>query len=91
MSLRDIKEIYYLIKYRIDNGLELDSSVCKDFETKTKHTNFLFLNGIDLVYEFFNFENKMNNNILSKSIKFFGKKRIINNFLTKVADKGIII
>ena len=40
---------------------------------------------------YFNFENKMNNNILSKSIKFFGKKRIINNFLTKFADKGIII
>ena len=34
MSLRDIKEILGLIDFRMKNGLELDSSICSDFEKK---------------------------------------------------------
>ena len=91
MSIRDIKEIYTLVKLKIDNGLDLDKSILSDFENITRHKNFLFSNGIDFIYEIFNFENKINNNIFSRSIKFFGNNKIVNKFFTKYADNGIII
>ena len=34
---------------------------------------------------------RIKNNILSKSVKFLGKNRMINQFFTKVADNGLII
>ena len=42
MSLRDIKEILGLIDFRMKNGLELDSSICSDFEKKRKIKNYLY-------------------------------------------------
>ena len=91
MSIRDINLLLDLIKFRIDHGLELDASICRDFEKKIKHKNYLFSTGIDLVYEFFNFESKFNNPFLSKSVQFFGKNEYANKFLTKLADNGIVI
>ena len=91
MSLRDIKDLYELIKFRLDHGLELDSSICLDFENKTKHKNFLFSSGIDLVYEFFNFERKINNPILSKSLKIIGKNNFLNKTFEKIANNGLNI
>ena len=70
MSIRDIKEIIKLIEFKIDHGLDLDNSICKDFENKTRHRNYIFSNGIDFIYEYFNYENKINNNILSKTVKY---------------------
>ena len=89
MSLRDIKLLINLIKFRLDHGLDLDSSICIDFEKRIKHKNYLFSTGIDFVYEFFNFESKINNSILSKSLKYFGKNQYANKFFTKLADNGI--
>ena len=91
MILRDIKEIKNLIKLKKNNGLDLDSSICIEFEKKMKNKNYLFSNGIDFVYEFFNFENKLNNNILSKSVKYFGKNKNINKIFIKIADNGIVL
>jgi len=91
MSVRDIKEIHELIKFKIDNGLDLDESILSDFENVMRHKNFLFSNGVDFIYEIFNFENKIDNNILSRSIKFFGNNKIVNKFFTKYADNGIVI
>ncbi len=91
MSIRDIKEILKIINLRLENGLDLDSSICLDFEKKMKHKNYIFSNGIDFIYEFFNFETKINNSILSKSVKFLGKNRAINSLFTKFADSGINI
>ncbi len=91
MSLRDIKEILNLIKSRINNGLDLDNSVCADFEKKTRHKNYIFSQGIDFVYEFFKFETKIQNNFLSKSLKSLGKNKTFNKLFTKFADNGIII
>ena len=73
------------------HGLELDSSICREFEKKMKHKNFLFSNGIDFIYEIFNIESKINKDIISKSAKALGKNKYINSFFTKVADTGIII
>ena len=56
-----------------------------------KHKNFIFSNSIDFIYEYFNFENKIKNNILSKTVKYLGKNYRINKYFTKIADSGLII
>ena len=61
-------------------GLELDSSICTEFEKKTK-LHYLFSTGVDLVYEFFNLESKVDNKIISKSLQFLGKINMQINFL----------
>jgi len=89
MSLRDIKDLSKIIKFKLDHGLDLDESVCLDFENKTKHKNFLFSKGIDFVYEFFNLERKINNPILSKSLKIIGKNKFLNKSFEKIANNGL--
>ena len=91
MSIRDIKEIIKLIEFKIDHGLDLDNSIGKDFERKTKHKNYIFSNGIDFIYEYFNYENKINNSILSKTVKYIGRSKVVNKYFKKLADHGINI
>ena len=91
MSLRDIKKLLELIKSKKENGLDLDSSICSSFEKKTKHINYLFSNGIDLIHETFKFESKINTNILSKSLKLINKNKNFGKLFTKLADDGIVI
>ena len=91
MTIRDIKELQRLIKFKKDHGLDLDNSICKDFEKNTKNKNFLFSSGIDFIYEFFNLENKLKDNNLSKLVRFIGRNKTTNRFFTKLADNGIII
>ena len=91
MSLRDIKKLLELIKSKKENGLDLDSSICSTFEKKTKHINYLFSNGIDLIHETFKFESKINTNILSKSLKLMNKNKNFGKLFTKLADDGMVI
>ena len=56
-----------------------------------KSKNFVFSEGINFIYEYFNFENKIRNNILSKTVKYLGKNYTINKYFTKIADSGLII
>ena len=91
MTIRDIKEISQLILFKQENGLDLDTSICSDFEKNTKSKNYLFSNGVDFIYEIFNFQNKIDNSSISRSIKFLGKNKIINKFFINFADRGIVI
>ena len=91
MTVRDIQDLILIIKKRINLGLDLDNSICLDFEKYNKHQNYLFSKGVDFIYEFFNLESKTKNHLFSKSIKTLGKNKVINKFLIKVADTGIII
>ena len=91
MSIRDVKLLMELIQYRLNLGLELDLSICKDFQERIKHKNFFFSNSIDFIYEFFNFESKVNTKILSQSVKFLGENKYMNKFFSKFADRGMII
>lgn len=91
MTLRDIKTLSQIIQKKIDVGLTLDSSVCSEFEKKVKHKNFIFSNGIDLIYEIFNFDRKIDSKNLGTFLKFLNKNKNINNLLTNFADKGINI
>ena len=88
MTIRDIQELTNIIISKIELGLSLDASVNSEFEKKTKSRNVIFSNGIDLIHEFFNLDNKINKNVLSKSVKFFGKNSFINKSLIKMADNG---
>jgi 2-octaprenyl-6-methoxyphenol hydroxylase len=88
MTLRDIKIILNIIKKKRELGLPIDYSVNKEFEQTIKHKNFIFSNGVDFIYEFFNFESKLKSNSLSKSIQFIGKNPTLNKFFTNIADQG---
>ena len=89
MTIRDIKILLEIIQNKIDLGLPLNSSVNQEFQNKTKHKNFIFSNGIDFIYEFFNYEGKIKNNFLLNSLKYIGNKNYINNVLKKIADNGL--
>ncbi len=91
MIIRDIREILRLIEYKKEHGLDLDNSICIDFEKNIKNKNFLFSSGIDLIYEFFNIESKTKYKTLSKSVKFLNKNKFLNNFFKKFADSGMTI
>jgi len=86
MTLRDIKTLSKIISNRIDLGLELNYSIYEDFEKNTKHFNFVFSSGIDLIHEFFKFNNKYS----TKLLKIAGKNKIFNKILSKYADKGLV-
>ena len=89
MTIRDINLLIKIIKNKTDLGLPLDISVNSEFEKKIKHKNYIFSSGIDFVQEFFDFERKFNNNILSKSVKLLGRNPSINKIFTQIADRGI--
>ena len=89
MTIRDIKIILEIIQNKIDLGLQLNSSVNQEFQNNIKHRNFIFSNGIDFIYEFFNYESKVKNNFLLNSLKYIGGKNSINSMLKKLADTGL--
>ena len=89
MTVRDIKVLLNIIKNKLDLGLQLDSTINKEFEKNLKYKNFIFSNGVDLIHEFFNFERKTKNSVLSKSIQMIGKNSSANKVFIKIADKGI--
>mgnify|MGYP001216448541 FL=1 len=89
MSLRDIRCLSNLIDDHLNLGLTLDKTICFKFESEIKDKNFIFSTGIDWIYEFFNFESKMKNELLSKSLNILGKNKIFNSFFKKFADTGL--
>ena len=90
MSLRDIKCLSQLIDEKTDLGLDLDTTICHEFEKKMKDKNFIFSVGLDWIYEIFNIESKTKNEVLIKSINFLGKNKFLNSFFKKYADEGFI-
>ena len=90
MTLRDIKILSEVIQRKLNLGLPLDESVNDEFEKKSKHINFIFSNGIDFIYEFFNFERKTKSKIFSKAVKFLGKNSSLNKRFIKIADNGFL-
>ena len=90
MTLRDIKLLSELISEKTNLGLAVDSSICSEFQKNSKDKNYIFSTGIDLIYELFNIESKINSNFLSKSINFVGKNKMMNSLLQKFADYGLM-
>lgn len=91
MTLRDIKILSDLIDEKIDLGLPLDSSILKEFESKTKHLNYIFSSGINFIHEFFKFDNKYGNNYSKEILKYLGKNNLFNKYISKFADQGLAL
>ncbi len=89
MTIRDIIILTNIVKEKISLGLNLDKSVNIEFEKKLKHKNYIFTNGIDFIYEFFNVERKIKSNILTKSVQKFGNYYSFNKIFKSIADRGI--
>ena len=91
MTIRDIKILSEIIDNKIDLGIQLDALILDEFEKKTKHLNFIFSNGIDFIYELFNFDKKTKDQKLNKILKIFGKNKSLIKTLIKFADSGLNI
>ena len=89
MTLRDIKELSKLIDQKLSLGLDIDSFLLKEFEEKVKHTNYFYSKGIDLIHNYFMFDNNMNN-ILSKPIfNLLNKNKNFKKYAYRFANEGI--
>ena len=89
MSLRDINCLSNIINKKIQSGLSLDNSIFDEFEKKSKYKNFLFANGIDFIYEFFNFEKKIPLKISKRIFKTLNQSTLIKNLSMRLADEGL--
>ena len=78
-----------IIQKKIDLGIQLDSSILFDFEKETKNKNFLFSNGVDLIYEIFNFDKEKTSKTFNKILKKIGKNKNLTNYFITLADKGL--
>ena len=88
MTIRDIKILLKIIKNKVELGLPIDQSVNADFEKKTKSKNYLFSKGIDMIYELFNLQGKLNNKFINQTISYMGKNRNLNKTFKMIADTG---
>ncbi len=91
MTLRDIKILNKLIDDKISCGLEINESLLTDFKNKIQHFNIIFVTGINLIYEFFALDNKLNSKISKNIFKLLNKNKIFKEYSTIFADKGINI
>ena len=91
MTLRDIQVFLTLLRDRESLGLPIDYSICKQFENKTKHLNFIFSLGNDFIYEFFNYGNFFQKPFSKKVFNYLNNNRLFNKLAIKYADKGLMI
>ena len=91
MTLRDIKNLSLLIDEKLDLGLELDDTILHQFQKKTKHLNYIFGFGIDFIYEFFNLDGKLQNNLSKNIFPLLNKKNFLNKYAINFGDSGIKI
>ena len=89
MTLRDMKILSDLIDSKIDLGLPLDQSLLKEFESRTKHLNYLYVSSIDFINEFFKLDNKFKNTYSKKLFNFLDNNTLFKNYSIILADKGL--
>ena len=91
MTIRDIIDLSNIIDEKLELGLELNSSIFEEFEKKTKHRNFIFSQGIDFIFNFFDQERKSKRKFISQSLKYLGKNKYFNKIFSKLADEGLLL
>ena len=89
MSIRDIKEFLKIIDYKIKLGLPIDQSVCVEFQNNVKSKNFVFSEGINFIYEYFNSENKIGDDLIDSTARLIGQNKILNKYFKNIADMGL--
>jgi len=91
MSLRDIRVLLNLIKYRESLGLPIDCSIFEQFENKTKYLNFIFSSGNDFIYEFFNYDNSHLRPFSKKIFNYLNNSNLFSKLAFKYANEGLVI
>ena len=89
MSIRDIKEFLKIIDYKIKLGLPIDQSVCVEFQNNVKSKNFVFSEGINFIYEYFNSENKIGEDLIDSTARIIGQNKTLNKYFKDIADMGL--
>ena len=89
MSIRDIKELLKIINHKIKLGLPIDQSVCVKFQNNMKSKNFVFSEGINFIYEYFNSENKIGEDLIDSTARLIGRNKILNKYFKNIADFGL--
>lgn len=89
MTIRDIIHLNELIDDKLNLGLEINKSIYEEFENNVKSNNSLFSIGIDLLHEFFIFNNDFVPKKISKHlITFINNNKKIKDIGVNVANKG---
>jgi len=91
MTIRDVRILSNLIEKKLEIGLDLNSSIFEEFQSKTKHLNFIFGSGIDCIHNFFIFDSKLKNNLSIPLFSFLEKNKYLNKYATFFANKGLVI
>ena len=89
MTIRDIKIISKIINDRLSLGLPIDISVAQDFQSSTKHLNYLYGKAIDGIYEFFRLDSNINNSISKPVFSILNKNSIFKKYSNILSDKGL--
>ena len=61
------------------------------FLVRGQNKNFIFSEGIDLIYELFNVDSIVKKNYFLKSLNLINNNKLINDFIKKYADEGLRI
>ena len=88
MTIRDINNLIKIFDKNISLGLPVDENCLKDFENNFKYKNFLFANGLDLIYEFFKIENKIPTIFSKNFFDVIDRNIYLKNLSSKIANKG---
>ncbi len=89
MTIRDIKIISKIVDDRISLGLPIDISVAEDFQSSTKHLNYLYGKAIDGIYEFFRLDSNIKNSISKPVFSILNKNSIFKKYSNILSDKGL--
>ncbi len=89
MTIRDIKIISKIVNDKILLGLPIDLSVAKEFQSSTKHLNYLYGKAIDGIYEFFRLDSNINNSISEPIFRVLNKNSIFKKYTNILSDKGL--
>ena len=89
MTIRDIKIISKIIDDKISLGLPIDLSVAEDFQSSTRHKNYLYGKAIDGIYEFFKLDNTINNSFSKPVFKILNKNSFFKKYSNILSDKGL--
>ncbi len=89
MTIRDIKIMSKIVNDRMSLGLPIDISVAEDFQSSTKHLNYLYGKAIDGIYEFFRLDSNINNSISKPVFRILNKNSLFKKYSNILSDKGL--
>jgi 2-octaprenyl-6-methoxyphenol hydroxylase len=89
MTLRDLKLLLNIIENKINYGLEIDRSTLIEFKDKSKHLNYIFGIGINLINEFFKLDSRFNGKLSDNILSFLDSNEMFKKNSILIADKGI--